>query len=397
MVIKMASDKNGKVSEKVKGNDKIKPEDKLKALETALTQIKKQFGEGAVMRLGQNNTLQVESIPTGSLSLDLALGIGGLPRGRIVEIYGPESSGKTTLALHCVAEGQKMGGNAAFIDVEHALDPVYASALGVDVDSLLVSQPDTGEQALEITEALVRSNAIDVIVVDSVAALVPRAEIEGEMGDSHVGLQARLMSQALRKLAGAISKSNCVAIFINQLREKVGVVYGNPEVTPGGRALKFYSSVRLDVRKKEVLKSGTDIIGSRTKVKVVKNKVAPPFREVEFDIMYGQGISKVGDLLDLAERLEIVQKSGAWFSYNGTRIGQGRDNAKNFLRDNPDIFEEISELVRQNADKLYAKSIKGGSAPKPVEKAEEEESPEQAENTRKNVQADIDITVDDDE
>ena len=290
-----------------------------------------------------------------------------------------------------------MGGNAAFIDVEHALDPVYASALGVDVDSLLVSQPDTGEQALEITEALVRSNAIDVIVVDSVAALVPRAEIEGEMGDSHVGLQARLMSQALRKLAGAISKSNCVAIFINQLREKVGVVYGNPEVTPGGRALKFYSSVRLDVRKKEVLKSGTDIIGSRTKVKVVKNKVAPPFREVEFDIMYGQGISKVGDLLDLAERLEIVQKSGAWFSYNGTRIGQGRDNAKNFLRDNPDIFEEISELVRQNADKLYAKSIKGGSAPKPVEKTEEEESPEQAENTRKNVQADIDITVDDDE
>ena len=290
-----------------------------------------------------------------------------------------------------------MGGNAAFIDVEHALDPVYASALGVDVDSLLVSQPDTGEQALEITEALVRSNAIDVIVVDSVAALVPRAEIEGEMGDSHVGLQARLMSQALRKLAGAISKSNCVAIFINQLREKVGVVYGNPEVTPGGRALKFYSSVRLDVRKKEVLKSGTDIIGSRTKVKVVKNKVAPPFREVEFDIMYGQGISKVGDLLDLAERLEIVQKSGAWFSYNGTRIGQGRDNAKNFLRDNPDIFEEISELVRQNADKLYAKSIKGGSAPKPVEKAEEEEFPEQAENTRKNVQADIDITVDDDE
>ena len=390
----MAKENKSPVSKKV---EDIKPEDKRKALETALTQIKKQFGEGAVMRLGQNNGMHVDAISTVSLSLDLALGIGGLPRGRIIEIYGPESSGKTTLALHCVAEGQKMGGNAAFIDVEHALDPVYASALGVDVDSLLVSQPDTGEQALEITEALVRSNAIDVIVVDSVAALVPRAEIEGEMGDSHVGLQARLMSQALRKLAGAISKSNCVAIFINQLREKVGVVYGNPEVTPGGRALKFYSSVRLDVRKKEVLKSGTDIIGSRTKVKVVKNKVAPPFREVEFDIMYGQGISKVGDLLDLAERLEIVQKSGAWFSYNGTRIGQGRDNAKNFLRDNPDIFEEISELVRQNADKLYAKSIKGGSAPKPVEKAEEEESPEQAENTRKNVQADIDITVDDDE
>ena len=379
----MAKENKSPVSKKV---EDIKPEDKRKALETALTQIKKQFGEGAVMRLGQNNGMHVD-----------AISIGGLPRGRIIEIYGPESSGKTTLALHCVAEGQKMGGNAAFIDVEHALDPVYASALGVDVDSLLVSQPDTGEQALEITEALVRSNAIDVIVVDSVAALVPRAEIEGEMGDSHVGLQARLMSQALRKLAGAISKSNCVAIFINQLREKVGVVYGNPEVTPGGRALKFYSSVRLDVRKKEVLKSGTDIIGSRTKVKVVKNKVAPPFREVEFDIMYGQGISKVGDLLDLAERLEIVQKSGAWFSYNGTRIGQGRDNAKNFLRDNPDIFEEISELVRQNADKLYAKSIKGGSAPKPVEKAEEEEFPEQAENTRKNVQADIDITVDDDE
>ena len=372
-------------------------EERKKALSNTLGAIEKQFGKGAIMKLGEKTAMNVQTIPSGCLELDIALGVGGVPRGRIIEIYGPESSGKTTLALHCVAEGQKMGGNAAFIDVEHALDPVYASALGVDVDSLLVSQPDTGEQALEITEALVRSNAIDVIVVDSVAALVPRAEIEGEMGDSHVGLQARLMSQALRKLAGAISKSNCVAIFINQLREKVGVVYGNPEVTPGGRALKFYSSVRLDVRKKEVLKSGTDIIGSRTKVKVVKNKVAPPFREVEFDIMYGQGISKVGDLLDLAERLEIVQKSGAWFSYNGTRIGQGRDNAKNFLRDNPDIFEEISELVRQNADKLYAKSIKGGSAPKPVEKAEEEEFPEQAENTRKNVQADIDITVDDDE
>lgn len=389
----MASDKNGKVSEKVKGNDKIKPEDKLKALETALTQIKKQFGEGAVMRLGQNNTLQVESIPTGSLSLDLALGIGGLPRGRIVEIYGPESSGKTTLALHCVAEGQKMGGNAAFIDVEHALDPVYASALGVDVDSLLVSQPDTGEQALEITEALVRSNAIDVIVVDSVAALVPRTEIEGEMGDSHVGLQARLMSQALRKLAGAISKSNCVAIFINQLREKVGVVYGNPEVTPGGRALKFYSSVRIDVRKKEVIKNGTDIIGSHTKVKVVKNKVAPPFREVEFDIMYGQGISRVGELLDLAEKLDIVQKSGAWFSYNGTRIGQGRENAKKFLQDNPDIFEEITGQVKQNADKLYLKAAKGEgkAAATPVE------APEEKPVDSKKVKADIDITVDDDE
>ena len=392
----MASDKNGKVSEKVKGNDRIKPEDKLKALETALTQIKKQFGEGAVMRLGQNNTLQVEAIPTGSLSLDLALGIGGLPRGRIVEIYGPESSGKTTLALHCVAEGQKMGGNAAFIDVEHALDPVYAAALGVDVDSLLVSQPDTGEQALEITEALVRSNAIDVIVVDSVAALVPRAEIEGEMGDSHVGLQARLMSQALRKLAGAISKSNCVAIFINQLREKVGVVYGNPEVTPGGRALKFYSSVRIDVRKKEVIKNGTDIIGSHTKVKVVKNKVAPPFREVEFDIMYGQGISRVGELLDLAEKLDIVQKSGAWCSYNGTRIGQGRENAKKFLQDNPDIFEEITERVKQNADKLYLKTAKGEGKPvvSPVETAP---MPEEKPVDSRKVKADIDITVDDDE
>ena len=392
----MASDKNGKVSEKVKGNDRIKPEDKLKALETALTQIKKQFGEGAVMRLGQNNTLQVEAIPTGSLSLDLALGIGGLPRGRIVEIYGPESSGKTTLALHCVAEGQKMGGNAAFIDVEHALDPVYAAALGVDVDSLLVSQPDTGEQALEITEALVRSNAIDVIVVDSVAALVPRAEIEGEMGDSHVGLQARLMSQALRKLAGAISKSNCVAIFINQLREKVGVVYGNPEVTPGGRALKFYSSVRIDVRKKEVIKNGTDIIGSHTKVKVVKNKVAPPFREAEFDIMYGQGISRVGELLDLAEKLDIVQKSGAWFSYNGTRIGQGRENAKKFLQDNPDVFEEITERVKQNADKLYLKTAKGEGKPvvSPVETAP---MPEEKPVDSRKVKADIDITVDDDE
>ena len=394
--VRLASDKNGKVSEKVKGNDRIKPEDKLKALETALTQIKKQFGEGAVMRLGQNNTLQVEAIPTGSLSLDLALGIGGLPRGRIVEIYGPESSGKTTLALHCVAEGQKMGGNAAFIDVEHALDPVYAAALGVDVDSLLVSQPDTGEQALEITEALVRSNAIDVIVVDSVAALVPRAEIEGEMGDSHVGLQARLMSQALRKLAGAISKSNCVAIFINQLREKVGVVYGNPEVTPGGRALKFYSSVRIDVRKKEVIKNGTDIIGSHTKVKVVKNKVAPPFREVEFDIMYGQGISRVGELLDLAEKLDIVQKSGAWFSYNGTRIGQGRENAKKFLQDNPDIFEEITERVKQNADKLYLKTAKGEGKPvvSPVETAP---MPEEKPVDSRKVKADIDITVDDDE
>ena len=325
-------------------------EEKAKALETALAQIKKQFGEGAVMRLGQDSALNVEAIPTGSLSLDLALGIGGVPRGRIIEIYGPESSGKTTLALHCIAEGQKRGGNAAFIDVEHALDPVYAGNLGVDVDSLLVSQPDTGEQALEITEALVRSNAIDVIVVDSVAALVPRAEIEGEMGDSHVGLQARLMSQALRKLAGAISKSNCVAIFINQLREKVGVIYGNPEVTPGGRALKFYSSVRIEVRKAEVIKSGADIIGSRTRAKVVKNKLAPPFRTAEFDVMYGTGISRTGELLDIAVKLEIVQKAGAWFSYNGERIGQGRDNSKEFLANHPEMASEIEQLEKDIAD-----------------------------------------------
>ena len=321
-------------------------EEKAKALETALAQIKKQFGEGAVMRLGQDSALNVEAIPTGSLSLDLALGIGGLPRGRIVEIYGPESSGKTTLALHCIAEGQKRGGNAAFIDVEHALDPVYAGNLGVDVESLLVSQPDTGEQALEITEALVRSNAIDVIVVDSVAALVPRAEIEGEMGDSHVGLQARLMSQALRKLAGAISKSNCVAIFINQLREKVGVIYGNPEVTPGGRALKFYSSVRIEVRKGEALKNGTDVIGNRTRIKVVKNKIAPPFKEAEFDIMFGKGISKEGDVLDLAVKENIVEKSGAWYAYNGAKIGQGRENAKIYLAENPAICDEIEHKVR---------------------------------------------------
>ncbi len=342
--------------------------DKNAALDTALAQIEKQFGKGAVMRLGQNQAMQVEAIPTGSLSLDLALGIGGLPRGRITEIYGPESSGKTTLALHCIAEGQKMGGNAAFIDVEHALDPVYARALGVDVESLLVSQPDTGEQALEIAEALIRSGAIDVIVVDSVAALVPRAEIEGEMGDSHVGLQARLMSQALRKLAGAISKSSCVAIFINQLREKVGVMYGNPEVTPGGRALKFYASVRLDIRKVETLKSGTEQIGSRTRARVVKNKIAPPFREGEFDVMYGKGISREGELLDLAVKLDVVQKSGAWFSYNGNRMGQGRDNAKEFLANpaNRETADEIERLVRENVGKLYNKVPLNAAPPRPV-------------------------------
>lgn len=327
--------------------------DKNKALETALGQIEKQFGKGAVMRLGRNEAMHVDSISTGSLALDIALGIGGLPRGRIVEIYGPESSGKTTLALSCVSQGQKIGGNAAFIDVEHALDPVYAANLGVDVDSLLVSQPDTGEQALEITESLVRSGAIDVIVVDSVAALVPRAEIEGEMGDSHVGLQARLMSQALRKLAGAISKSNCVAIFINQLREKVGIMFGNPEVTPGGRALKFYSSVRIDIRRIETLKANGEMIGSRTRAKVVKNKIAPPFREAEFDVMYGRGISHEGEILDLAVKLDIIQKSGSWFAYGDKKLAQGRDKTKEYLRDNPEFAADIEAQVRESANKIY--------------------------------------------
>lgn len=340
--------------------------DKNKALETALSQIEKQFGKGAVMRLGQNEAMQIDAIPTGSLSLDIALGIGGLPRGRIIEIYGPESSGKTTLALHCIAEGQKMGGCAAFIDVEHALDPVYAAALGVDVDSLLVSQPDTGEQALEITESLVRSGAIDVLVVDSVAALVPRAEIEGEMGDSHVGLQARLMSQALRKLAGAISKSNCVAIFINQLREKVGVVYGNPEVTPGGRALKFYSSVRIDIRKIETLKSNGAVIGSRTRAKVVKNKMAPPFREAEFDVMYGEGISREGELLDLAVKFDIIQKAGSWFSYKDQKLAQGRDKVKEYFKNNPSIMEEIEKQVLVEYDKIYAKNSVSSNLEDPI-------------------------------
>lgn len=326
--------------------------DKQKALETAIEQLEKQYGKGAVMKLGAAPALNVEAIPTGSIALDSALGIGGVPRGRIVEIFGPESGGKTTVALHIVAEAQKRGGEAAFIDVEHALDPVYAKALGVNIDSLLVSQPDTGEQALEITEALVRSGAIDVIVLDSVAAMVPRAEIEGLMGDSHVGIQARLMSQAMRKLTGVISKTNCVAVFINQLREKVGVVYGNPEVTPGGRALKFYASVRLEVRKMEQLKAGSDVIGNHTKVKVVKNKVAPPFREAEFDIMYGQGISRTGEVLDLAVKLGLIDKSGAWFSYKTERIGQGRDNAKKYLEANPEVMETLTAKIRENFDKL---------------------------------------------
>ena len=330
--------------------------EKEKALQTALAQIEKQFGKGAVMKLGQNSSLNVEAIPTGSLSLDIALGIGGVPRGRIVEIYGPESSGKTTVALHIVAEAQKMGGEAVFIDVEHALDPVYAQALGVDIDSLLVSQPDTGEQALEICEALVRSGAIDVVVVDSVAAMTTKAEIEGEMGDSFVGLQARLMSQALRKLTGAISKSNAVCIFINQLREKIGVMYGNPETTPGGRALKFYSSVRLDVRKKDPIKEGGEIIGNLTRVKVVKNKVAPPFREAEFDIMYGEGISREGEIIDLAVKLDIIKKSGSWYSYEGNRIGQGRDKVKQYLKENPDVREQIAKQVMDQKDQLLAPS-----------------------------------------
>ena len=323
-------------------------DEKLKALNSALSQIEKDFGKGSVMKLGEAGSMAIDVIPTGSIGLDIAVGIGGLPKGRIVEIYGPESSGKTTVTLHAIAEAQKQGGIAAFIDAEHALDPVYAKALGVDVDNLIVSQPDTGEQALEITEALIRSGAIDIIVVDSVAALVPKAEIEGDMGDSHVGLQARLMSQALRKLTGSIKKSNCVAIFINQLREKVGIMFGNPETTTGGRALKFYSSVRLDVRKIDTIKQGDKVMGSRTRVKVVKNKVAPPFKQCEFDIMYGEGISKVGDLLDIAADIDIIKKSGAWYSYNDMKLGQGRENVKKFLMDNPDLAEEVEDLVRKH-------------------------------------------------
>ena len=329
--------------------------DKKKALDTALAQIEKDFGKGAVMRLGENTHVVVEAIPTGSLALDMALGIGGVPKGRIVEIYGPESSGKTTLALHIVAEAQKRGGEVAYIDAEHALDPIYAQALGVDIDSMLISQPDTGEQGLEICEALVRSGAIDVVVVDSVAALTPRAEIEGDMGDAHVGLLARLMSQALRKLAGVISKTNCIVIFINQLREKVGVVYGNPEVTTGGRALKFYSSVRIDIRRVESLKNGSDVVGNHVRAKIVKNKVAPPFRQAEFDILFGQGIAKEGELVDMGVQLGFVQKSGSWFSMGEMRIGQGRDAARQFLKDNPDIAEQLEADIRANAEKLTGK------------------------------------------
>ena len=342
--------------------------ERQKALDMALAQIEKQYGKGSVMRLGENIKMNVDAVPTGSMALDAALGIGGLPRGRIVEIYGPEASGKTTLALHAVAECQKKGGEAAFIDVEHALDPVYARALGVDVDSLLVSQPDTGEQALEIMEALIRSGAVDIVVLDSVAALVPRAEIEGEMGDAHVGLQARLMSQAMRKLAPAVSKSNCIALFINQLRLKVGIVYGNPEVTSGGNALKYYASVRLDVRRTETIKNGADAVGSHTRVKVVKNKLAPPFKQAEFDVLYGIGISKESELLDLAVKLDIIEKSGSWFGYGGERLAQGRDNARDYLREHPEIAAEIEAKVRENMHKLVPGSRPAVSAaPAPVE------------------------------
>ena len=383
----------------VTATQKTEPGAKKDALATALAQIEKQFGKGAVMKLGDNAAMQVEAISTGSLGLDMALGVGGVPRGRIVEVYGPESSGKTTLALHILAEAQKQGGEVAFIGVEHALDPVYAEALGVDINNLLVSQPDTGEQAMEICEALVRSGAIDAIVVDSVAAMVPRAEIEGEMGDSHVGLQARLMSQAMRKLTSVIGKTNTVCVFINQLREKVGIVYGNPEVTTGGRALKYYSSVRIDVRRIEGLKDSTGaFIGNRTRAKIVKNKVAPPFREAEFDIMFGEGISKIGEILDLGVKLGVVQKSGAWFNYGEMRLGQGRDNAKIFLKEHPEVSAEIEKIVRANADRLLAAGKKGTVKPldpseivKPVAEGEAPAAPA-AKTTGSEV--DLDIMVD---
>ncbi len=379
-----------------KTTSKEKLDPKQKALQEALAQIEKAYGKGAVMKLGDTTSMNVEAISTGSVALDMALGIGGIPKGRIIEIYGPESSGKTTIALHAVAEAQKNGGEAAFIDVEHALDPDYAQALGVDIDSLLVSQPDTGEQALEICEALVRSNAIDIVVVDSVAALVPKAEIDGLMGDSHVGLQARLMSQALRKLTACIAKSNCAVIFINQLREKVGVVYGNPEVTTGGRALKFYSSVRIEIRRAEKLKVQNEFVGSRTKAKIVKNKVAPPFKEAEFDIMYGEGISKEGEIVDLGVDCNVIQKAGAWFSYNGEKIGQGRENVKIYLSEHPELMAEIEEKIKEHRDELF-----GSKKPK-LKKAKlsglEEptmESEPEAPVAQKAADIDIDIAVED--
>ena len=379
-----------------KTTSKEKLDPKQKALQEALAQIEKAYGKGAVMKLGDTTSMNVEAISTGSVALDMALGIGGIPKGRIIEIYGPESSGKTTIALHAVAEAQKNGGEAAFIDVEHALDPDYAQALGVDIDSLLVSQPDTGEQALEICEALVRSNAIDIVVVDSVAALVPKAEIDGLMGDSHVGLQARLMSQALRKLTACIAKSNCAVIFINQLREKVGVVYGNPEVTTGGRALKFYSSVRIEIRRAEKLKVQNEFVGSRTKAKIVKNKVAPPFKEAEFDIMYGEGISKEGEIVDLGVDCNVIQKAGAWFSYNGEKIGQVRENVKIYLSEHPELMAEIEEKIKEHRDELF-----GSKKPK-LKKAKlsglEEptmESEPEAPTAQKAADIDIDIAVED--
>ncbi len=343
--------------------------EKRKALDAAMSQIEKQFGKGSVMKLGDFKSMNVEAISTGALNLDIALGIGGIPRGRIIEIYGPESSGKTTLALHAVAEAQKLGGEAAFIDAEHALDPAYAKKIGVDIDNLIVSQPDTGEQALEIAEALIRSGAIDIVVVDSVAALVPKAEIDGDMGDAHVGLQARLMSQALRKLAGTINKTNAIIIFINQLREKVGVMFGNPETTAGGRALKYYASVRMDIRRIEAIKQDGEVVGNRTRVKVVKNKVAPPFREAEFDIVYGKGISKEGSVLDLAVSLDIIEKSGSWFSYNGEKIGQGRENVKRYLSENPKFMQEVEKKVRDNFNKAFENAL--------VEDGENEEDDEE--------------------
>ena len=379
-------------SKKTETTAPVDRSDRRKALEMAMSQIEKQYGKGSIMRLGENTKMNVEVVSTGSIALDAALGVGGLPRGRIIEIYGPEASGKTTLALHAVAECQKKGGEAAFIDVEHALDPVYARALGVDVDSLLVSQPADGEQALEIMEALIRSGAVDIVVLDSVAALVPRAEIEGDMGDAHVGLQARLMSQAMRKLAPVVSQSNCIAVFINQLRLKVGVVYGNPEVTSGGTALKYYASVRLDVRRTETLKNGTDAVGSHTRVKVVKNKVAPPFKQAEFDVLYGIGISKESEVLDLAVKLEIIDKSGSWFGYKGERLAQGRDNAREYLREHPDTCAEIEEIVRANLDKLVPgvrPTVSAAPAPVeiPLEVATQVSGPA--------AKAQIDIVVDD--
>lgn len=387
----------GKEKEKIREKEKLKEkDDKMKALDAALSQIEKQYGKGAVMKLGDPaSQMNVETTPTGSLSLDIALGLGGIPKGRIVEIYGPESSGKTTVTLHMIAEVQKRGGIAGFIDAEHALDPVYARNIGVDIDNLYISQPDNGEQALEITETMVRSGAIDIVVVDSVAALVPKAEIDGDMGDSHVGLQARLMSQALRKLTAVISKSNCTVIFINQLREKVGVVYGNPETTTGGRALKFYSTIRLDVRKIEALKQSGEIIGNRTRIKVVKNKIAPPFKEAEFDIMFGEGISRVGDMLDVATNLNIINKSGAWFAYENNKIGQGRENAKNYLKEHPEVFDEVERKVREHYNLNQGKKQEDAAQPSVDEEdaakeGNEEAQPEEELEDREETEAGMD-------